>query len=453
MRPPNSSRTFARSLPLLGALTALAGCNSSSPMSAGATTLPVMAGTGVQAVAAGAFVSSLGVDSHIAQGYSYINYIAGLQYTGIRNIRDGAGNIASEVALHQATGALVDMISECAFSNDLPAAQQLAAAGALLSIEGPNEPNNFPITYNGQAGGGTGTWLPVAQCQQALYSGVKASPALGQYPVFTVSEVGAEVDNVGLQFLTIPSGAGTTMPAGTRYADYANCHNYVIGNAGTYIDNQAWQAADYQPNSWPGDGLYGEFGGFTWLKHYAAYTIPQVQVLPRVTTETGWDSVNNPGGEPVQGKVLTNTYLAQFKRSWSYTFIYELVDGEGSTGNQGLYHSDHTPKLAATYLHNLTTILADPSTLANPGLLNYTIPNQPATVHDLLLQKSSGTFELVVWGEQVSGSNSVAVSLGATYGTVNVYDITSGTAPVQALSNVSAVSLSLSDHALVLEIH
>ena len=39
-----------------------------------------------------------------------------------------------------------------------------------------------------------------------------------------------------------------------------------------------------------------------------------------VTTETGWDA---PGAadERLQGVILVNTYLAQFKRGWRYTFI------------------------------------------------------------------------------------------------------------------------------------
>jgi len=33
-------------------------------------------------------------------------------------------------------------------------------AGMLLAIEGPNEPNNFPIVYNGRQGGGPAmNWL------------------------------------------------------------------------------------------------------------------------------------------------------------------------------------------------------------------------------------------------------------------------------------------------------
>ena len=172
---------------------------------------------------------------------------------------------------------------------------------------------------------------------------------------------------------------------GTQYADYANPHNYVSGNGGRYEDNQAWQAADPTLNShW--DGLYGEYGR-TWKKGFQGYSDAELQSLPRVTTETGWDFVASPGGERVQGIVLVNTYLAQFKRGWRYTFIYELRDDEGGAGNQGLYgkwlpappkllYRTSAPKLSATYIHNLTSILADNTTIAHPGQLNYSIANE-----------------------------------------------------------------------------
>jgi hypothetical protein len=171
-----------------------------------------------------------------------------------------------------------------------------------------------------------------------------------------------------------------------------------------------------------------------------------------VTTETGWDSVSNPGGEVVQGKVVVNTYLAQYARGWTYTFVYEIADGEGGGGNQGLFHGDWSPKPAATYIHNLTSILADTGTFTSPHSLSYTIANAPVTVHDLLMQKSSDAFELLVWGERVQGSNNVVVNFGSPHAAVNVYDVTSGTKPVQTFANVSSVPLTLSDHAMVVEV-
>jgi len=254
----------------------------------------------------------------------------------------------------------------------------------------------------------------------------------------------------GGQFLTIPAGAGTTFPAGTRYADYANSHNYVTSTRKMYIDNQAWNAAD-PTLSGPWDGLVGEYG-VTWGHHFQGYTTEQLLTLPRVTTETGWDSMSSIGGERTQGTILVNTYLAQFKRGWRYTFIYQLRDGEGGSDNLGLFNSNSTPKLAATYIHNLTSILADQTPVASPGILNYSIIDEPATVHDLLIQKSSGTFELVVWDENVRGQDNVVVNLGRTYATVNVYDVTVGASPIQTLANVGSVTLNMNDHALIIEI-
>jgi hypothetical protein len=80
------------------------------------------------------------------------------------------------------------------------------------------------------------------------------------------------------------------------------------------------------------------------------------------------------------------------------------------------------------------------------------VPDEPATVHDLLLQKSDHTFELAVWGEQASGSKNITVYLGATYAVVNVYDPAMGTIATQTLRQVSSVPLALSDHPLIVEI-
>jgi hypothetical protein len=120
-------------------------------------------------------------------------------------------------------------------------------------------------------------------------------------------------------------------------------------------------------------------------------------------------------------------------------------------GYWGLFHTDYTPKLSATYLHNLTAILADNVTFA-PSSLNYSIPNEPATVHDLLIQKSTGTFELAVWDERVSGTDTVTVNLGRRFSTVAIYDPTLGSSPTQSLKNVSSVQLTLSDHPMIIEI-
>jgi hypothetical protein len=225
----------------------------------------------------------------------------------------------------------------------------LADAGALLAFEGVNEPNNWPITYQGEKGGGLGSWMAVAKLQRDLYQAVKTDPVLAKYPVFSISETGAETDNVGLQFLKIPPDAKTLMPEGTIYADYANVHNYIYHVASPHLeDNKTWAAAE------PGsasrvDGLFGNFG-ITWARKYQGYTEEQLQSLPRVTTETGI-TIDGQVNEDLHALHLMNIYLAQFKRGYTYTSVYLLRDRTDEGGNQafGYYKPDYSPRKAALF--------------------------------------------------------------------------------------------------------
>jgi hypothetical protein len=267
------------------------------------------------------------------------------------------------------------------------------------------------------------------------------------------ASVRAQDDNCGLQFLQIPEGAGTLMPDGTVYSDYLNDHNYVCGHIKGQIDNQASLAAAVNPKA-AIDHLYGNHGR-TWRKKFAGYTEKQLAGLPRATTETGWKTDGTAAGDAVQGKMLMNVYLAQFKAGWKWTFIYEFADD--SDGAFGFYKSDLlTPRVAATYLHNLTTILGDAGRegkeAAAAGTLGYSLGKVPGTVHDLLLQKSDGTFELMVWGERVKGVDEVVVEFAQKHAAVRVYDPAVGAEAIQILKDVAEVGLTVGDHAVAVEI-
>ncbi len=426
---------------------------------------PCVAGDeGAAAVKANDFLNSIGVCTHITQGEDDpAKVAAALTYTGIRAIRDDGTKrqktLESFIQVHQASAARVDLLpvnGDIAASVD--AYEKLAAAGALLAAEGPNEPNNFHVTYKGETSSKK-TALPTARFQRDLYEAVKADPKLLGIPVFHSSEAGgSQPDNCGLQFLTIPAGAGTLMPDGTRYADFANTHNYVCGHnlKGLTEDNIAWNAEDPTlKGQW--DGMVVEYGHTWWGKGFDGYSKEQLQSLPRVTTETGWSTRTGHGGnataisEEQQGKLFLNLYLDAYKRGWSYTFIYMLRDSRAQ-GDWGFVHEDFTPKPSATDLHNLTTILADKPGDAAAGKLAYSIPNQPATVHDLLLQKNDGTLELAVWSEQAKGETNITVNLGGNHASVKVYDPTLGVEPVQRLTNVATVPLTMSDHTSIIEI-
>jgi len=416
--------------------------------------------SGTTAVVAADFLNSLGVCSSITgRGETLAGTIKALNYTGIRFVRCGLEDriaVADMITLHERTGARIVyglLSGGTNLARLLREARQLASAGALLAIEGNNEPNNWGIAYQGQTGGRDKSWLPVARLQRDLYKGVKSDPVLRHYPVWNITESGAQTDNVGLQFLTIPDGADTLMPAGTIYADSANCHNYITHPSWPGLhDNQTWLSTSPGPDC-PVDGLYGNYGR-TWRNHFPGYSNAELLTLPRVTTETGYP-VGGEVTEEIQARLFMNLYLSQFKRRWSHTAIYLLRTRSNEPAHEryALFRMDYTPKQAAHYLHNLTTILADSGSVAAPGRVAYSIPNQPATVHDLLLQKSDGTFELVLWGERFAGgSDEIAVKLAARCDSVNVYDPTAGTSPVQTLTDANSIRVTLSDHPVIIEL-
>ncbi len=377
-----------------------------------------------------------------------------MAYAGIRNLRDDGNpaHVADWISMHQSAGVRTCLLTNQDVAGTVDMAKQLNAAGALLAVEGPNEPNNFPVTYQGQTSSYTTTFVPVANLQRDLYAAVHAEPSLSGVPVFHTSEAGgSEPDDVGLQFLTIPAGAGATLPDGKKDADYANTHNYVCGHSSQLVDNTTWNASDPTLNGdW--DGPYVEYG-HTWHGGFAGYSDTDLVTLPRVTTETGWVTTGTGAiTEEQQGRLFMNLYLSAFTRGFAHTFIYMLRD-DPVQGYWGLFDTGYQPKKSGTYLHNLTTILADSGTATATGKLDYSIASEPATVHDLLTQKADGTFELVVWDEKPSGgSDAVTVDLGMMRATVKVYDPTTGTAATQTLHAVSAVPLTLSDHPVVIEL-
>lgn len=417
----------------------------------------------VQATSVNDFLNSLGAVSSISRrGETVEGSIECIRYTGLRWLRGGFEDnapLADFIRLHRETGARICyglLSGKSDLDRLLNDARQLAEAGALLSIEGLNEPNNWGITYQGERGGRNDSWLPVARLQRDLYSRVKNDPVLKNYPVWTLSEGGAQTDNTGLQFLTIPDDVNTLMPAGTIYADFACCHNYICHPSWPGLhDNQTWLSA-LPGKECPVDGLFGNYG-LTWRKKFVGYSEKELETLPRVTTETGFSISEKEGvTEELQARLYLNLYLSQYKQGWKHTAVYLLKGRANEPDHEkfAFYTLDYKPKQAAHYMHNFTTILADPKPVKTPGHLAYTITNQPSTTHDLLLQKSNGHFILVIWGERFGsgGADKVSVSFGKKWKQLIIYDPTTGIKPISAHKKVIAIELELSDHPIILDI-
>ena len=393
-----------------------------------------------QAQSAYDFLQSIGVNSAIyRRGESVERTIECVNYIGARWIRTDESMHTDEqvAAIKQLTDATGVKISTSLGSGGsdieslIQGSRRMAAMGVLLAIEGNNEPNNWGIRYKGQEGGRDKSWVAVARLHRDLYQAVKSDDVLRRYPVWATTETGAMTDNVGLQYLEVPKDATDVVAEfrGARFADVANCHNYFVHPTwAAPKNNQTWLSS--LPTSVAkGDHLQGNYG-VTWLKKYKGYSDEELQQLPRVTTETG-ATISGRMTEEMQARMYLSCYLSQFAQGWSHTAMYILRDRSDEAGNQsfGFYDKDYRPRKAAHYLHNLTTLLDDDKPAKRLSSVAYSIENQSAEVHDLLLQKSDGSFALIIWGELYEGGKqTVTVRLKRKYN-IRIFNPTVGTSP------------------------
>lgn len=486
----NSSSTTSGSADLIAAW--LVGGSAPPPPPTGngldAFGLPIPPQSPTVAVAASNYLDSLGLYFGLPKfGMTYQQYAQMFNYLGIRNGRGCSADVAAPSCKDfgdyaKATYGIklkfiwglsgVSTTASIDVAANLNAAKVLAQAGYLRAFEGPNEPDTWAIVYNGVSAGKGNSWNPIGSLMKDASAAAQADSALKNIPFFSPTHIGNEMPNVGLQFLTIPNGANSaasaagkplSFPDGTHFSDFANMHNYVIWKgAPAPVDNIAWYVADPVGHVSPAQEVFNSDFISTWARGYAGYTPAQAPSVPRVTTETGWWS--DSGGQEAQGKTLLNVIVAQFIRGYSQTYIYSSNDAAGGVSSErfGLYAGVGlgSPKLAAGYLHNFTTILADTVNSFTPGSLNWSIPSQPPTVHGLLLQKAAagqptvaGHFFLVVTDEHwPAKTDNITVNLGGTFATVNVYDPTTGTNVVKTVNNASSIALTMTDHPLIIEI-
>jgi hypothetical protein len=323
-----------------------------------------------QARPADAFVDTIGVNIHL--GYTdtvYWKYEElvkpRLLELGVRHVRDGlranrkdvvqrlddlaANGIRSDLILHPADG--VEVAKACAAS--------------VLTVEGPNEPDNKKKD-----------WIPSARDDQtALYQAIKSDPATARLPVL-VSAMANTRDSPGK--LGALAGA----------LDFGNMHSY------------------------PG-GLNPTSGGWgISLDRAIAEERKVCAEKPIFVTETGYHNRTAQEGHPgvpeaVAARYLPRLHLHYFNTGIVRTFSYELLDlfpDPGMTDMErhfGLARNDGSPKPAFTALRNLIRILKDPGPPFAADALGYALGGETHGVRRTVLQKRDKTFLVIFWLEVV----------------------------------------------------
>jgi len=367
----------------------------------------------VAAISASAVLNTIGVNTHLDSfnyGYQDLTITSNaITYLGVRNLRDsaqGAWDLALWKTVAAATGARFDDYmgrgSPAQDMADLAFVPALAAAGVLNYLEGGDE-NDVPEATEK---GNSIAWT--ASFQKQVYT---TGHALG-LPVINMS--------FGAGWTAANNWHGNYDKVGdmSPYCDYGNAHTYPgVGQLPDKTIQTLNADARLAAASWP-----------------------------VMTTEIGWDAAKF-----TPQSIAAYTLDAVFdgiKDGNPKMYFYALFDD--NAGKFGLMNANGTPKPAGAALHNLTTILADAGAAA-AGSLTYSLTGMAATDYSLLIRKSTGAYDLVLWNE-TGAAHTVTVALPKAAAKITVYNPLVASTARTVRSGAASMPVQLSGSPIIVEI-
>lgn len=263
-------------------------------------------------------------------------------------------------------------------------AQWKANRHLLAAIEGPNEVNGGWKKLN-KTYLGNGWPEGPKEFQVDLYKTIKEEQELQSLPVIALS--------------TAYKGDGRKL-APLRDFDFANTHSYPAG-------------------ALPSASL--DFGDPILLMGRDAVSPPLVATETGYHTCLGNDEViagfQSGVSHVAQGKYLPRLIAEYFNSGFRWTVLYEFGAGRPNKAEQedpeaafGLLTPDANPKPAYFALQDLIALLSESRWDATgrqwqqhapfaPQALSFALRGAPESLHHTLLQRSDGTFQLLLWNE------------------------------------------------------
>lgn len=393
------------------------------------------------------FINSIGVNVKNSMSYdAYSNSsltIKSLNYLGVDKVRDA-------LLQYGKSAPIIDALANSGIEFNFRVSSSLPAKGeagvidyitdlknflaehpsSIVSIEGLNEANAFYFKFNDDS-----SIAGAAAFQKYLYETINSDSILRNLPVynFTIAyntqENYDQIGNLG------------------AYSDAANIHLYLPTGAGA--DLRMEYAMNLARGASRGDPIV-----ITEIGHTTHYTEPSVGTSPKG-----------------QAKMMLSELLLAYENGAKEMYIYELFDNSASQargekeGHFGLFTETGTPKIAATALHNLTTILKSGDNGSSDGILptTFSVQSGASTVHAMSFEKSGGVYNIAVWNDRsvwndalnvdyVNPIINTAINLGRIESIVRVYDPMVGLTPIATYQNTRIINLPLRDSPLIIEV-
>ena len=245
-------------------------------------------------------------------------------------------------------------------------AEQLGAA--IVSFEGPNEYN-----WTAQTAGNANWPQDLRTYMTALYQAVQSNPAIKGLPVIA------------------PSMAENTPEIFGQLGDLSSVSNR--GNLHAYSGERPIGAV---------------------LDDYIQLAGMVNPGQPVVISEYGWNTAMNrwqshPLTDKAKAKYLTRSLAEIFSRPViERAYIYQLADVNPNPDmddphlHMGLITNDLTKTMSYYGIRNTIQLLCDKHPGLSPRALNVKLSGNMQNVKQILLQKGSGVFDLVLWQEVAS---------------------------------------------------
>lgn len=399
------------------------------------------------------FVQMIGVGLHIRYtdgAYANVrNVMDDIKFLGISHVRDDLPGTDNRESLYAR-----DMMKRMAFDGikfnlcfpvrwrefgaiNFLKILEMAVPGSVTTVEGYNEINNAPVTYDGQSG-----VAAAAAGQKAIYDAIKTDPALKHVPV---------IDMTGFVEMKDPTFIYGKSLKG--YADLMNHHAYPQNGQ--------------QPGGWINSEKLGQ---------YKAMEEP----MPKAITEFGYSSLPQSGwlvigvDERTQAKGILNGLFDAARSGYDKIYFYELLDQKPDPDLKelelhfGFFTFDNRPKIVARAIRNLTRILGEDGnpdasrrTPGQPVQVTVQGPDSKEQIYTLGLKKSDGRRLAAIWREtpfwdRATGQPLEAtpvptkVSFGNACKSIKLYDVLNSSEPIST-SVGDSFSLNVGDYVQLVE--